>query len=84
MPEIILTEEYHTMTYNEHYWTGYATQGRPVRRSVLLLLGRQLPLSLPPQANRRPVAPLLLEAPGGLRPPGAFICPAVNEGRSLR
>ena len=29
MPEVILTDEYHTMTYNEHYWTGYATKEDP-------------------------------------------------------
>ena len=29
LPEIILTDEYHTMTYNEHYWTGYATKEDP-------------------------------------------------------
>ena len=29
MPEVILTDEYHTMTYNEHYWTGYAVKEDP-------------------------------------------------------
>ena len=29
MPEIILTEELHPITYNEHYWTGYATAEDP-------------------------------------------------------
>jgi peptide/nickel transport system substrate-binding protein len=29
MPEIILTEELHPITYDEHYWTGYATAEDP-------------------------------------------------------
>jgi peptide/nickel transport system substrate-binding protein len=29
MPEINLTEEYHVITYDEHYWTGFPTQEDP-------------------------------------------------------
>ena len=29
LKEVILTDEYHTMTYNEHYWTGYAVKEDP-------------------------------------------------------
>jgi peptide/nickel transport system substrate-binding protein len=29
MPEIVLTEELHPITYNQHYWTGFATAEDP-------------------------------------------------------
>ena len=81
LPEIILTDEYHTMTYNEHYWTGYATKEDPYVAPFYCCwdAGYLYLFHLKPTGAS---STLLLEAPGGLRPPGAFICPRGKRGPS--
>ena len=56
MPEIVVTEEYHTMTNNEHYWTGYATK-RTRTWLPTTAAGPAPPVPLQPPTNRRRVAP---------------------------
>jgi len=34
MPEIMLTEELHVVTFNDTYWKGLAERGRPLRRPL--------------------------------------------------
>ncbi len=60
---------------------GLRGQGRPVRRAVLLLLGRQLPLPLPPQAHQRGVAPPSSKPRMDPSPSGAFPFAATGDDR---